>query len=216
MMHRSMADQGVQLAAFQETRRRESGISRFQDFWILSSPCNDAGQEGCQIWLHATAPLAVGGSDACRWDRTSFMTVCAEPRLLVMLASAGPFRFVIVAAHAYTAATPEKTLQAFWHHLASVLRRVPRRCMPIICIDANARFSQEPACPRALEAQPLCRNAEMRAELCHDFSFEPSGLFSVTGQKLRSWCSPNDFVLVSSEWKVCLDTLDTPDLDDLL
>ena len=221
MIHQSLVAQGVQLAAFQETRRRECGISRFQDFWVLSSPCNDAGQEGCQIWLHAKAPLAVGGSEACCWDRTSFMTVCAEPRLLVMLASAGPLRYVIVAAHAFTAATPERTLQAFWQRLASMLRRVPRTCMPIVCIDANARFSQERSCPSPLEAHPLCRNAEMLTELCHDFSLEPSSLFSLTGQKLRSWCSPNgkdallDFVLVSSEWKDCFDTLDTLDLDDL-
>ena len=221
MLARGLTHNGVALAGFQESRRKDSGIAQHQSYWIVSAPCNAAGQGGCQLWLSASLPLASSGPYACKWDRKSFMIVCAEPQLLAIMASAGPFRFAVLSAHAPTAKATEAVIQAFWERLRSTLRGMPKACIPIICIDANARYHQERGCARTAEATPRCRNAEFLRDLCFEFSLEPSWQFSVTGRPLSSWRSPNgnesliDYVLTSREWSGCVNTLDRPDIDDL-
>ena len=102
-----------------------------------------------------------------------------------------------------------------------MLRGLPRGAIPLVFVDANARFVQEASSPRTREAQTRCPNSEYLLQFCGEFSLEPSWQFSHTGKKLRSWVSPNgqpgliDYVLHSTDWVGCVDTLDTLQLDDM-
>ena len=51
----------VAIAGFQETRRRDDGIRQEGQFWVVSSPCQSNGHEGCQVWIHSRRPLTCRG-----------------------------------------------------------------------------------------------------------------------------------------------------------
>ena len=195
--------QQVAIAGFQETRRREEGIRQEGQFWVVSSSCQANGHEGCQIWIHSRRPLTRRGA-TCAWNRRSFMIFRSSPRLLIVTAEAGPFRFAIATGHAPTSKSPEEVIRDFWEQLSDNLGRLPRSCIVILCIDANARFSQDIDAPDTLCAQAQCLNSELFQQLCFDNGLAASGQFSTSGKRLFSWTSPTgnrsllDYVAVPS------------------
>ena len=220
LMAQSLQAQRVAIAGFQETRRRESGIRREGRYWVISAPCQANGQLGCQIWLDASAPLAVKGRP-CHWDRKSFLIFKETPRMLILTADAAPFRFALAAAHAPTSKAPPEQITAFWSQLSAALGCLPRSCNVILCIDANARFTQERQEVDTLKSYPLCPNAEHLQQLCSQHQLAISCQFTASGARLHSWTSPSgnksliDYVAVPMEWGGAFHTLDSPTLVDL-
>ena len=97
---------------------------------------------------------------------------------------------MVVAAHAPTSMSTEDELQTWWQHLARATSRAPASCIPLLCMDANARFIQRPDIPDTLQAEPCNFNAQMLQRFAADTGLHFSSQFSVLGEKLVSWRSP--------------------------
>ena len=155
------------------------------------------------------------------WDRSSFTILHASPQLLVATVSVGPFHFGLVSGHAPIADAAESVRDAWWSQLAAQVRRVPRGCILLVGVDANARFKHEAPFPsNALASTPVCCNAKALLGFAAEFDLVSQAPVSSTGRLLRTWTSPAgkdaliDYILCPSEWQAALTTLDTPDLQD--
>ena len=128
---------------------------------------------------------------------------------------------MVVAAHAPTSMSTEDELQTWWQHLARATSRAPASCIPLLCMDANARFIQRPDIPDTLQAEPCNFNAQMLQRFAADTGLHFSSQFSVLGEKLVSWRSPKgkagllDYVACPKDWQQSATTLGTVDLGDL-
>ncbi|CAE7939361.1 hypothetical protein AK812_SmicGene2968 [Symbiodinium microadriaticum] len=221
MMSAGLRRCSAQLAFFQETRLGQTGVTANDDYWILNAPCTPAGVGGCQIWLHRRATVVSNSTQRWGWDRSSFTILHASPQLLVATIAAGPFHFGLVSGHAPIADAAEAVRHAWWSQLAAQVRRVPRGCILLVGVDANARFKHEaPFPPQALSSTPVCCNAAALLEFAAEFDLASQAPISSTGKLLRTWTSPTgkealiDYFLCPSEWQPALTTLDTPDLQD--
>ncbi|CAE7333131.1 unnamed protein product [Symbiodinium microadriaticum] len=176
---------------------------------------------GCQIWLRRRATVVSNSRQEWGWDRSSFTILHASPQLLVATVSVGPFHFGLVSGHAPIADAAESVRDAWWSQLAAQVRRVPRGCILLVGVDANARFKHEAPFPsNALASTPVCCNAKALLGFAAEFDLVSQAPVSSTGRLLRTWTSPAgkdaliDYILCPSEWQAALTTLDTPDLQD--
>ena len=191
MMSAGLRRCSAQLAFFQETRLGLTGVTSNDDYWMLNAPCTPAGVGGCQIWLHRRAPVVSNSTQRWGWDRSSFTIIHASPQLLVATIAAGPFHFGLVSGHAPIADAAETVRNAWWSQLASQVRRVPRGCILLVGVDANARFKHEaPFPPQALSSPPTCCNAAALLEFAAEFDLASQAPVSSTGKLLRTWTSP--------------------------
>ena len=202
------------LAGFQETREQRSGFSSFEGWWVVSSSSTTEGTGGVQVWINPN-------SKGLCWDRSSLSIIHSTPQSMILLARVNEMRLAIVTAHAPTAVSPPHVLLKWWGDLQAAMQCIPRGCCVIACLDANARFAQEPGRPRTLSAQPICRNFRHLVDFACTQGLEATDQFDCNGKQLISWTSPNghtallDYVLFPSEWQAAAHTLPTPRLNDL-
>ncbi|CAE7586002.1 CACNA1S [Symbiodinium sp. CCMP2592] len=214
LMAKGLRANGVSVAGFQETREKRSGFSHSQGWWVLSASSDEAGAGGAQVWINPQQP-------GLSWDRQALSILCATPQCLIVLARVNGLDLAITVAHAPTAVSSPESLAEWWESLHSQVRRIPPRFVLITCIDANARFVQDPAYPDTLEATPKTRNCEHLREFAQAIGADISQQFSNTGAPLTSWRSPNgnqallDYILFPRAWRPAAATLDTPCLNDL-
>ena len=219
LMHATLSVHGYHLAFFQETRVQTAGISENSDFWILSSSADSHGREGCQVWLHKKSAIAHG--DKHTWQRNSFTIVHAEPRILIVVVETAGLKFCLVSAHAPTSKQHQTVIHAWWQHLRACLRKAPAACIPILGIDANAKFEQDSRCPDTLGAPPKDCNAECLVSFASSCGLWISGQFGSDLSPLTSWVSPMgsrcllDYILAPREWCTAAKTEPTPTLCDL-
>ena len=214
---------GCGVAGLQETRTADDGISAPGSYWVLSSPATSEGVGGCQIWLHREKPMGYSASsgEPFYWERRSFSILLAEPQLLIVLAHAGGVRFCLVSGHAPTALATERIRTAWWRKLSQGIRTAPRGCIPLVFVDANARFEANREAPATTCSPPRCHNARAMLALAKEFNLEATHQFSHTGKRLFSWKSPQgrlgliDYILFDACFATALRTDDTPDLQDL-
>ena len=215
-MHAALSVHGYHLAFFQETRVQTAGISENSDFWILSSSADSHGREGCQVWLHKKSAIAHG--DKYTWQRESFTIVHAEPRILIVVVEAAGLKFCLVSAHAPTSKQHQTVIHAWWQHLRACLRKAPAACIPILGVDANAKFEQDSRCPDTLGAPPKDCNAECLVSFASSCGLWISGQFGSDLSPLTSWVSPTgsrcllDYILAPHEWCTAAKTEPTPTL----
>ncbi|CAE7301905.1 CACNA1H [Symbiodinium sp. CCMP2592] len=214
LMAKGLRAHSVSFAGFQETREQRSGFSNSQGWWVLSASCDEAGAGGTQVWINPNQP-------GLTWDRQAISILSARPRCLVVLTRVNGLDLAIVVAHAPTAVSSPEQIDEWWEYLHSQVRRIPPRFVLITCIDANARFVQDPAHPDTLEATAQTRNSEHLRDFAHATGAGISQQFSHTGVPLTSWRSPSghsallDYILFPRAWRPAAVTLDTPCLNDL-
>ena len=222
LMHAGLCRRGIQLASFQETRVKQTEIHREGQYWVASSPCTPQGVGGCQIWFHATAQIAHSAQGGFGWERTSFAKLHCHPQLLAVsvLAQAGPVKVAVLPGHAPTAKATAPEREDWWQMLASTLKRIPQGYIPLLCLDANARFIPDAGHSDTLDVPADGPNAELLVKCCRDFHLHPSPQFDPLGNPLVSWISPAgkpallDYFLCPRGWAAALKVENSPTLAD--
>ncbi|CAE7311217.1 unnamed protein product, partial [Symbiodinium microadriaticum] len=183
------------IVGLQETRTNPSPRCDSQNFFVLSSSA-EAGQLGVQLWLAKRVPVARAAKGPVFWEGDSMSIISAKPRVLIATARAASQTFGFIVAHAPTGKTPTAIRRQWWQDLASALRRLPPRCIPLLLIDANAQFQWHPEPPSADRA--LDHNAQDFAALTREHGMIVSPNISSRGEKLITWQGP-------AQLECCLD-----------
>ncbi|OLQ04377.1 hypothetical protein AK812_SmicGene12529 [Symbiodinium microadriaticum] len=183
------------IVGLQETRTNPSPRCDSQNFFVLSSSA-EAGQLGVQLWLAKRVPVARAAKGPVFWEGDSMSIISAKPRVLIATARAASQTFGFIVAHAPTGKTPTAIRRQWWQDLASALRRLPPRCIPLLLIDANAQFHWHPEPPSADRA--LDHNAQDFAALTREHGMIVSPNISSRGEKLITWQGP-------AQLECCLD-----------
>ena len=191
---------GVHVLALQECREEVEKI-RFQNgICKLAGPAQ-GGHFGCQIWIDCEKPVGqLEDGVPVAWNKKAFAILHSDPRMLVVGAQIGAQRFAIVSAHACTTAATAVDCEKFSCELAVAMRRVPRGYVPILLIDANARFEHGTLAPIK-----GCNNATKLRELARQNDMWLSGNTDKHGRPLVTWVAPG-----SNTGKACLDYIAIP------
>ena len=176
------------MIGLQETRQVCDPVQYGIDFIIFASQPVQ-GQEGCQLWLNRRLPFATAPSgEPIYLDATSATILVDQPRLLIVLTDVADAAIAFVVAHASTSSSPEDSQQLWWDGLSAV-RRIPRRYLPCVLIDANARFEPMRV---GIPEDTACGNhpaRHLRASLSEQ-RLVASGNQTTCGQPIVSWVSP--------------------------
>ncbi|CAE7867077.1 unnamed protein product [Symbiodinium sp. KB8] len=194
-----MQTKGAAVLALQETRHDAPPLTIVGGtIRVASAPLE--GQFGCQLWLRAVGPLT--------FDRHRLSIVCSEPRLLIVLAHTTLCRIAFIVAHAPTAVAPTADREAWWNHLEARLARLPPSAVPVICCDANARYTWQagrevPANANAIRLQQILE----KYDLCRTSSYAPDGSMHVTWRSPQGCPACLDYVLFPCAWESGMTTL---------
>ena len=201
---------GIHFVGLQETRVDDQARGATAHFHVYRSRA-DKGQLGCQIWVHKAFPLDEHGN---RPKPSSVVILHSTPRVLALTVDTGGVCLALVSAHAPTSAADDFTIDAWWTDLKEVICRFPPRALPVIMVDANARFDRHSADPILCKA--LNRNAVCMRDLLEHFGLCASQLVDVGGHPVTSWTSPLgkpdciDFVLLPARSANQTQTLGCP------
>ena len=206
----------VHFAGLQETRHYSAPRTSTKHYHCFSSR-DVKGNFGCQIWISATLPLATredGRFVLCDLQQVTVIHSCE--RILALCITAGDVLFGVVSAHAPVSAASEEIRTQWWDRLRGVLRKLPRRAVPVLLADCNARFTASG--PTASVSAAVADNDNGRALqwLCDDFCLQSSNLFDEHGHRVVTWTSPYgnatqlDFVLLPSSLAATSRTLASP------
>ena len=209
---------GIHIMALQECRKNVDAIRFHDGICKLAGPAC-AGQFGCQIWIDCSRSLqAVGHEGSVMWNRTAFNILYKDHRILVVGAQAGATRFAIVPAHACTTVASEEEREHFGARLRHAMNAVPRGFIPLMMLDANARFKHG-----TTEPASGCGNAARLRELaqCHDMWL--SGNVDKHGRALVTWVPPGctqggsclDYVAIPRAWSRGAEVVGHPRLLDV-
>ena len=133
--------------------------------------------------LLPTAPLAESSAVSYGWTRSRLLE---EAGLTTAFGTGPPLPFFIVPRSFWPdlptpalCALPSLLLLrhpskserpgAWWELLKCTLRRVPAKYIPLLCLDANARFAPHPRWPGTEDSAADNPNATCLCEVCHDF-----------------------------------------------
>ncbi|CAE7614655.1 unnamed protein product [Symbiodinium microadriaticum] len=208
LLARGLRRHRIQIAGFQETRLKQTGMTQQEGFWVFHSACTAAGVGGTQIWIQQHE----------QWQRSAFSILHAEPQVLLVLGNVRGQPIVILSAHAPPSTKPVEELEAWWCHLRTVLHKAPAASVPICCVDANATFLHD---VDATVAQPKCANARLMRDLLDAKGLSHSPAFLRDDTPIYSWVSPQgyrkliDYVLLPSDWSTHVEAKPAPDLGDL-
>ena len=198
MLHRHH----VHIAGLQESRHFRGTKTSTQHYTCFASQ-SVRGNLGCQIWIAKAMPAAKGPDGLDITFQTAMATISySTPRILMVNVPAGKSLFTIVCAHApISAATPEEHTE-WWSELNNALRRVPRRAVPILLIDANARYTVPSIHTNLAGAKADNANAASLRRVAEDHELHSAGFFDHQGRRIATWRSPHgkeaqlDYVLV--------------------
>ncbi|CAE7700109.1 unnamed protein product [Symbiodinium sp. CCMP2456] len=189
-LHTFMRANALDVLALQEARESPEPIKIQDGVYRFASPAQ-AGQCGCQLWVDTRRRNAL-------WDTQTFAILHSHPRLLAVQAMFAGTRCVLISGHARTAVSTPAEIQTWWEQLRKVLRRLPRGSIPLLCLDANARWTASaPANDNAMHMEALLSEAALAS----------SGAIDCHGRPVFTWTSPQgqkaclDYVLFPQEWK---------------
>ena len=198
------ASHGRHSIGLQETRVKQDGVSRCGPFTAYASDPQD-GQGGCQLWI--AFGKAIGHDTTGQplyFEASSFMVRHATPTRLLVTGNAGALRFLFVVAHAPTSQRTAVEIRQWWQKLADAIRSMPRGCIPLFMLDANAHFAGDTS--TASTDQPTNANAKSLQSLAADTQTLLSATVDRNGRRLVTWISPNgdpyclDFLAVPTQW----------------
>ena len=190
MLHQRLHVIGLQEAKYDTVDKQQvQGILR------LAGPAPQ-GQLGCQIWVN----LAAGP-----WERQYFRITFRDSRLLEVQAKLGDQRLVLIAGHSPTAVAPACERRDWWRMLRDRILAAPAGFLPILLLDANARY-----CMRQNTERPDNVNAHDLEEICGQFGLARTSAHEAGGRPRVSWRPPAgnlatgtclDYVLFPAAWR---------------
>ncbi|CAE7585952.1 unnamed protein product [Symbiodinium sp. CCMP2592] len=171
-----------------EAKMQVQGVLRF------SGPILQ-GQLGCQIWIDPRSGP---------WVASAFRVTFRHPRMLEVQARLGDQPLTIISGHCPTAASPEVERQEWWRMLRSRLLALPPGHVPLLLLDANARFlwqegSEAPSNDNGRELDQLADEFGLRRTAAH----EPDGTPRISWQPpAGSYASGAclDYVVCRDDW----------------
>ena len=201
-----MQQQGIDFLALQETHECTQPVQKVGQTLRLSGSTQD-GQFGCQVWLRLAS--------AWHFDPRSVSIHYQDPRLLVVLVTAGMTRLALISAHAKASTHTDEDIRLWWTDLHSRLLALPPSVTPLIGIDANARFQWS----EGVES-PCNLNGHCLEDLCRRFSLVRTAAHEPDGRPRITWRPPTgpgvclDYLLCPADWspQTCVRT-DLPLLD---
>ena len=190
LLDRFLSQQLVHFAGVQESRHYAGPRTCTAHYHCYCS-ADKKGNLGCQIWLSASLPVATrADGSVVTLDVGNVTVVHASERMLAICVQAGDILFGIVTAHAPISAAPEDERIEWWDCLRGVFRRLPRRAIPILLADCNARFEAAGPVADVVAASAQNDNARALQQFCVDFGFGSANLFDVHGKRCVTWTSP--------------------------
>ena len=205
-MHRA----GIHFVGLQETRVDDHDRGSSTHYHVFRSKA-EKGQLGCQIWIHKALTVDDLGNVP---KPSSAVILHSSPRVLAISVDVGGTCFAMVSAHALTSAADDSAIDAWWTDLQEILCRFPARAMPVIMIDANARFGRQSADPAMCKANN--RNAFCMHAFLEHHGLCASHFVDVHQKDVVSWNSPLgkpdciDYVLLPASTSAAMCSLGCP------
>ena len=212
---------GLHIMALQECRETVDAIRFHEGICKIAGPASD-GKFGCQIWVVdcACSLGACVDGELVTWARNAFTILHKDPRILIVGAQAGVTRFALVAAHACTSTANEEEREQFWTKLRVAMKAIPRGHIPLVMIDANAKFEHGTTTPVL-----GCENADKSKELAqaHDLWLSGNVDSDRNGKALVTWVHPGtarnggciDYIAVPCAWSLGAEVVGDPGLLDV-
>ena len=183
----------LHIIGLQESRT-DPGVKRIQGPYTCFCSPAEGGNLGCQLWVKHNEALAhLEDGQVATFDVGRAAVQIREPRLLVVVIPAGAQLFACVVAHAPVADTHPAEAAAWWRHLDSACRRVPRNAIPLILLDANARFHPTEAGHTARDGIPKGPNGHALQAFVHEHQMETARSKDSLHQPVITWWSPQGF-----------------------
>ena len=180
----------VHIAGLQETRCFPAAKFHTAHYQCFASADN-RGNLGCQIWLSSKNPVAIRcDGHPVFLDHKAVTVVAAAARMLAICVPAGKLLFGVIAAHAPIEAAPDQEKQIWWEHLRSTIRKLPRRAIPVLLVDANARFIADAEADRVHLARADGENAVSLQSISAECDLQSTSFFDRNDQKVVTWTSP--------------------------
>ena len=139
-----------------------------------------------------------------------------QPRLLCLTLPAGHTTFGIIVGHAYGNTTPDDLVGAWWNGVEKTLRALPRKCVPVLFLDANSRFRVKQKLAKAVDCEPVGCNAVHFQSLLAEHALDTQclkdeqGVDLVTFRSLTGKDSCLDHVALPKELAACSSTVGVP------
>ena len=215
LLDRFLWNHEVRIAGVQESRTFPGAKSRTAHYTCFCSP-DSHGNFGCQLWVGAGAVASRADGTSVSLDVHQAVIMHSDPRILAVSIPAGRLLMTFVVAHAPIAAAPVLEREEWWQAFTRVLRKIPRRSIPFVMVDANARFDVHSPQQCLAAAKPCSDNATALQSLADDHDFQAAGFFDRQGRRLVTWTSPSgldshiDYILVPSPLAqdTCMHALD--------
>ena len=207
---------GVHLLGLQESRESFDGVRHLRNYACFGSSA-DKGCDGCQIWICKNLPVARredGAEIFLEWRKV--VVVVRQPKLLCVTVPAGGMLFAVFVGHAFTGQASECDIQAWWSALDSAMRAIPRKALPLLLLDANAKFQIRNRLATARDGEPDGLNAQHLARLLEEHELTTQCLKDVEGVDLVTWRSPSggkrclDYVALPLVLGCCTSTIGVP------
>ena len=179
----------VQLVGIQEARCFAGPRARTLHYECFCSPSVN-GSLGRQLWIKRGAAVATldEGGHAC-FDVDHVVILEASPRLLVAVVGAGKQRFACIFAHAPTSGAEASCIQTWWAQTRAAIRKLPRNVIPLLFLDANARFESWTH-GGALQGTPKGNNAVELQTLLLEHEMDTCHCMDACGNPVVTWVAP--------------------------
>ena len=181
---------GVQVIGVQESRQFLGPRTKTARYHCFASQ-DLAGNLGCQLWIAAGIPFAKrrDGSEVFPDLRTATVVHSSE-RIIAVCVEVGSLLFGLVSAHAPIDAAPEHERLQWWGLLERIVRRFPRRAVPVMMVDGNARFRPTAIHDDVQTAPAANNNAVSLREFCSEGELGAAPFFTLAGDRVVTWTSP--------------------------
>ena len=199
----------------QETRTNPGPRGKQGPFACFCSAAKK-GNFGCQLWVSTHCPLVTEEASAVYFEPEKAVIVASTPRLLTVTIPAGGKLFAFVVGHVPLPETNPVEAEEWWKALDHAFRQIPRRALPILFLDANARFCDSGATGTAVDNPALNTNAMYFQQFLSEHQLETCHSRNMAGQPVISWVSPHgnpahlDFVAFPAELLPCAQTVGLP------
>ena len=212
---------GLCVVGLQEARAddKKLQVANCAGAYIRVSSGADNAIGGCEIWLSTRhSPFHKQGQPLC-WDARSVVEVYASSRLLAITAVAGGVQFALISGHCPSVSDHPEDSAQWWALLDEVFGKLPQGSLPILLLDANARFSAQVARVDTATALPANANGFALQEFAGRHRLAISDFCDADGAELVTWhgkrqaTSCLDFLLIP--WYLARSALATCTLPEI-
>ena len=207
---------GLHLVGLQETRRFPGPRSSTQHYTRFAS-ASEGRNLGCQLWVHKHLALVDSTCGQGTVDAGHAVLVHADPRILAVALRVGSTQFGVIVGHAPTSAVSDEEREAWWAKLDTVLQQLPRRAIPVLLLDANARVTPSTPDDTFVSAKSDNHNATCMSSFLQERRLATTPLHLQDGNRPVTWVSPVgkaaqlDYVVLPDELAACSATIGEPE-----